>query len=161
MPDDNNPQTFRQLLFTDLGEEIRSRREPEHLYTAAAIGAFGAVTWGIATIATVSPSKPVSFFWHPAFVAIVACVVLSGVVISKIVREHRNYTVLRREQISIAQSLAKSCGFEINNLPKRLQPGSEDGIGYMWSIVVVVGAAIGAILFCFSILFFKYDLVQR
>jgi hypothetical protein len=39
-------QTLLLTLLSEVTNELRSRRDPEHLYTAAAIGGFGAVTWG-------------------------------------------------------------------------------------------------------------------
>jgi hypothetical protein len=41
-------------MLTELGQQERSRRDPEHIFTAAVIGAFGAIAWGVATIATVT-----------------------------------------------------------------------------------------------------------
>lgn len=151
-----SPQDFQQMIFAELSEEIRSRREPEHLYTAAAIGAFGAIAWGVATIATVTTNKnPVAFYQHPALVAAGACVILTVAVIAKIVREHKKYVDLRREQIKLAQSLAESCSFDRSNLPPGLHVGKESGPGYLWSTGVVVCAAVGAIAFCVSVWMFK------
>jgi hypothetical protein len=37
-------------LLHEIGAGMRLRTEPEHLYTAASIAGFGAVSWGIAAL---------------------------------------------------------------------------------------------------------------
>ena len=37
-----------RLLMAEISAEIRSRRDPELIFTAAVVGALGAVAWGVA-----------------------------------------------------------------------------------------------------------------
>jgi hypothetical protein len=147
-----NPEDLHSLLLQELGDEIRRRREPEHLYTAAAVGAFGAVAWGVATIATVQNANMSPVYLHPAIVAAVGCILLAFALIAKVVREHRRYARLRREQIRIANWLADACSGSFHHqLPPGLQNGATAGCGYLGSILVIVSSAGLAAAFCVSV----------
>jgi hypothetical protein len=142
-------------MLAELGQEERSRRDPEHIFTAAVIGAFGAIAWGVATIATVTIQQPVRWFQHPAIVAAAGCFVLAVAVIAKIVREHAVYCDIRREQVAIAHKLANLCGLDVAELPRGFQLVDEARPGYWLSINLVFWAALAAVLFCISVWLFK------
>jgi hypothetical protein len=137
---------LRLTLLPELGAALRFRSEPEHLYTAAALGGFGAVAWGVATL------QPGNYFdrplyERPAVVAAIGTLVLAIAIVAKICREHTKYAALKKEQKNIADKLDSSCGEIIT--PNTMR--SEAGGGYIWSIAVVSVAAIGAIAFCLSV----------
>ena len=86
-------------LFTEVSNEVRSRREPEMGLTAASLAAFGAVSWGVAAL----PGR--------CHVVLVACVGIAFSIVAvvwKIRREHSQYKIARLHQNKIAQELFAS-----------------------------------------------------
>jgi hypothetical protein len=146
---DRSENEFLFALFEDLSEEIRKRRDPEYIFAAAAVGSFGAVSWGVASLST-SSSRYASFNWRsPAVVAAFSVGVLAVAVIFKIFKDHSVYVELRKEQIRIAAILATHLAAGSDMLPDRYRRcGSSRG--FLWSIFIVISAALGAIAFCLS-----------
>lgn len=134
----------------DLGEEVRKRRDPEYIYTAAAVGSFGAVSWGVASLSTATSQRVVSGWATPASVAAIGTGLLAAAVIHKIYRDHDAYAGLRNEQVKIAGLLATKLGVNVKDLPKQYREVGR-GLGYLWSMAVVLVAAIGAVAFCLSV----------
>lgn len=148
--DTPNQQGILQMLFQHVTEELRSRRQPEYIYTAAAVGAFGAIAWGVATLATLQIGVP---NWrHPALTGIIAIVMIAIPVIIKIRREHSHYIVLRKEQVDLIGTMAQECKLDEEMIPTGLKKSSIIvGRGHLLSIFIVTGAGLGATLFCASI----------
>jgi uncharacterized membrane protein len=141
------------LLFAalqDLGEEVRKRRDSEYIYTAAAVGSFGAVSWGVASLSTAASQRIVSAWATPASVAAIGTGLLAAAVVHKIYRDHDAYAGLRGEQVRIVKLLAGRLGVRDEDLPKQYREVGP-GLGYLWSMTVVLVAAIGAIAFCLSV----------
>ena len=59
---------LQSKLLSEISAELRSRRDPEHLYTAASVGAFGAVAWGVAALGAGQPQFVPMSPTHPALV---------------------------------------------------------------------------------------------
>src|SRR2546427_35418 len=106
-------------IFEDLGEEVRKRRDPEYIYTAAAVGGFGAVSWGVASLSGANPQRILSGWADPPSVAAFLTGGLAAAVIFKIIKDHRVYVELRNEEVRIVSLLAKSLGANVEELPER------------------------------------------
>jgi len=139
------------VLFQDIGSEVRARRDPEYLYTAATIGALGALAWGVATIATVQGAGGIPSWRHPAVAGAVASLMLTWAVWQKIQREHGIYVALRAEQLRIAGLLAEATGVSQEELPTGLRLGVTAGAGHRASGVVIGSTCAATVLFCLSI----------
>jgi hypothetical protein len=150
-PDEQSRLTAISLLLQEVGTELRSRREPEHLYTAALVGALGAVAWGAATIATMQNVERIPFWKHPAIVGAFACVVIAAAVWIKIRREHKVYVELRGEQIRLAGLFAAQAGLAPDQLPAGLRTGAVSGNGHLHSGVIVFASAIASFAFCIAV----------
>ena len=142
---------FLLLLLQQMGDETRARRDPEHLYTAAALGGIGAVAWGVATIGTIQGFAAKAFFLHPAIVGGILCLTMACVVCYKTYREHKVYRDLRKEQIALVALLARETHVTQAQLSVGLREGFVVGNGYRVSMAVVVLPALIAMWFCFSI----------
>jgi hypothetical protein len=134
-------------LLPEIGNALRARSEPEHLFTAAAVGGFGAVAWGVAAL---QPEKYLSrpVYWRPAMVAVIGILIVAGSITAKILREHGVYRKTRKEQARIAGQLASVIGKE--NVPDYMLD-EKAGRGFFWSLSVVVIAALAASGFCLSL----------
>jgi hypothetical protein len=137
---------LRLLLFAELAEGLRARKEPEHLYTAAALGGFGAVAWGVAALQPRDYiGRPV--YERPAAVAAIGILLVATAVVAKIWREHTKYAENKDTQNGIASDINATCGGEIIPQNMRMPAGS----GWAWSIMVVIVAAFAAIAFCIAV----------
>ena len=155
-PDAESRLAALMLLLQEVSAELRSRRDPEHLYTAALIGALGAVAWGVATIATTEIVKNVPYWRHPALVGALACLMMSVGVWIKVKREHSVYVQLRRDHVRLAGLVASAAGLNQSELSEGLQEGQAAGKGYRYSGVVIALSASASFLFCLSIWLVKY-----
>jgi hypothetical protein len=70
-------------MLQEVVAELRSRREPEHLYTAALV----AVARGVATIASIKGADKIPFCRHPAIAGAFACLIIAIAVWLKVNRE--------------------------------------------------------------------------
>jgi hypothetical protein len=135
------------ILLQELGASLRARSEPEHLYTAAAFGSFGAVAWGVAAL---NPhdylSRPI--LTRPATVAALGIFFVASSVITKIRREHNKFTEIKKQYSMIAARLkALPNGDDV--IPSNwIEPAGE---GHHYSEWVVILAAGAAIAFCLSL----------
>ena len=136
------------MLLKEQCDAMRSRSEPEHLYTATAVGSFGAVAWGVAAL---TPDKYSSrpFMLRPALIAAVGIVVVAALIRRKIVREHGEYEKAKKARIAIAAKLA-NLGGDAGIIPDYMT-SEKEGLGYKGSIWIVAGAAAVASLFCLSL----------
>jgi hypothetical protein len=150
-PDEQTRLSAISLLLQEVGTELRSRREPEHLYTAALVGALGAVAWGAATIATVQNVETIPFWKHPAIVGAFACVVIAVAVWIKVRKEHKGYVELRGEHIRLAGLFATQAGLEQDQLPAGLRTGTVSGNGHVYSGIVIFASAIASFAFCIAV----------
>jgi hypothetical protein len=150
-PDEQSKLAALSLLLQEVGAELRSRREPEHLYTAALIGALGAVAWGVATIATIGGISRILWWKHPAIVGASACWLIALAIWAKVKREHKEYAKLRAEHVRLAAQFATQAGLEQKQLPVGLQSGGGSGDGYVYSGVVILASALAASLFCITV----------
>ncbi|MDN3512667.1 MAG: hypothetical protein NG784_15365 [Candidatus Jettenia sp.] len=139
------------LATQELCTEVYSRRQPEYLYTAAAVGALGAVAWGVAAIA---PScKP--FYVHPAIFGAIICLLLTVTVVRKICIENKNYMKLRKEQYRLFKLLSDESGVFLRELPRGLRRSCNEciGKGYQHSIWIVFSVGIFTSIFCLIVFF--------
>lgn len=137
------------ILLTDLSAAMRARSEPEHLYTAAALGGFGAVTWGVAAL---QPDKYFGrpLYKRPAGIAAFGTLLVGTAIVVKIWREHKRFAEIKEDRAKIANQLASQQG-ATGIIPKDyLSP--DPGRGDRYSLAIVIIAAFGAILFCLSVL---------
>jgi hypothetical protein len=145
-PSSDGGDTELQIaLLQELGSSLRFRSEAEHLYTAAAVGSFGAVAWGVAALVPANYlSRP--FYLRPAFVAAIGILIVAALIVRKIVTEHGIYAQARAEQARIA-SLLESRRGSAGLIPAfMLKP--EAGPGYKGSRNIVVCSAVAAAGFC-------------
>ena len=98
------------VLLQDHGTELRARRDAEHLYTAAHVGATGAVAWGVATVGTIPAAANMPWYAHPAFFGALGSVLLAFAVYRKIMRENSIHVELRRQQRNLAALFAAESG---------------------------------------------------
>jgi len=144
----SDQKDLQLVLLTEMGHATRARSEPEHLYTAAALGSFAALAWGVAALHPETYS--VRPLWsRPAMVAAIGVALVASGVVIKIVREHGKFAEIKSEQARIAARLASLPG-AAGIIPERiLSPVA--GKGYLYSIAVVVLPAIAAICFCMAV----------
>ena len=154
-------------LNVELQTELRARRDSEHLYTAAFIGASGAVAWGVATIATVQGSE--FSLVHPAIAGLLMIWLMAVAIAIKSYREHLVHRSLRAQVDKIGASLqAKSPNLDtiwphhlMSSEDKKRIIGTGKAIdhrvlkitGLVYSLVVIVLTSVGATLFCLAIYF--------
>jgi hypothetical protein len=136
-------------LLSDMGSEVRSRREPESILTAAFVAASGAVAWGVAAL---NVKDSIAWCFHPAVVGALGIIFLAIAMIMKIKREYRTYEKARAEQGRLAEQLVELLGEDKSMLPEGLaDPVARSG--HRYSIGIVIAAGVAASLFCLSIYF--------
>ena len=125
-------------LLQETGAYLRARSDAEYLYTAAAVAGFGATSWGVAAL-----SGPLAADWwrEPRYIAAVGIALVAAAVMLKTYVNHRSYRTARREQAGLAIRLEAEVGEQL--FPERLKSG-RTGLGFLFSILVVLAAAIGA-----------------
>lgn len=129
------------LIFRELLDERRSRREPEHTLIAAYLAFAGAAIWGVATLATTLQHNA-AIEW-----AGWGCAIVALLVVVKIVHTGRRYDVVMRELAEITPRVLERS----SSLPAHLRR-SQLNTGRWFSIAVVISAAAVAGLFCFKVL---------
>jgi hypothetical protein len=134
-------------LLTEVGAAKRFRSEAEHLYTAAAVGSFGAVSWGIAALQSVSFKD--RFWTHPALVAAVGVVIVATAVIIKLISDQNTFAKIKNDEADIADLLSQLPGAQriVPADMRRRKPGPR-----RWLSPSIVGAAaLAATAFCLTI----------
>jgi hypothetical protein len=136
---------FRGVLFAEWGADLRAKSDQEHLLAGAAMGGFGAVAWGVAAL---QPGKylDTEVYLRPAVVAAIGTFILAVAIVVKIFRDHRMYARGKAIQNDIVAAVNSDFG-EI--IPEVMLARS--GNGYLYSIAVVIIAAIAAVAFCLSV----------
>ncbi len=134
-------------LFTEVTEELRSRRQAEFVYTAAAIGSFGAIAWGVAALGPGRSIHSPCVMLHPAIVASIGAVAVALVVSVKIWSEHKRYRGGMKQLGKYSERISQV--FNVT-LSEKLLSG-EAGPGYRGSIWIVIVAALMAVTFCLSV----------
>jgi len=147
-PDPSIHKDLLIALLAELSTALRARSDPEHVYTAAALGSFGAVAWGVAAL---QPDKYVSrpYMARPAVVAGIGASIVAIAVIAKIFREHEKFAKVKVEQARILKQLSLLPGADEIVPIDMLSPKA--GNGYIWSIAVILAGAVAAIAFCLSV----------
>jgi hypothetical protein len=157
---DQGTTTYLLARLAEHGEELRSRREPEYIYTAAAIGSFGAVAWGIAALAAANAPTRL-----PAIVAAVGVFVVALTVVAKSWREHLRHEQQRIQMAAIIARIEQSLVDDVTSLGKAEAVGAPRGFvrrcealllsrgGYFWSLIILFAGAAGAIGFCLAVAF--------
>jgi hypothetical protein len=133
-------------ILTQVNDEIVSRRQPEYMYTTAAVASFGAVTWGVAALT--GPNAIQS----AAIVAGIGIFVLALTIILKIFIEHSHYEKLRCDQFRIASKVAEYFKIDTKDFPYAYREYNA-GNGHLYSVLIVAISAIAAAVFCFIISF--------
>jgi hypothetical protein len=138
-------QNLRLTLLTEICNALRVRSEAEHLYTAAAVGGFGAVAWGVAAL---RPERYLSrpSYKQPGVVAGIGILVVAALIVLKIYREHTVYADTKREQARMAGQLASLPG-AARIIPQYMLE-EKAGWGFILSIFVVAATAIVTAVFC-------------
>jgi hypothetical protein len=114
---------------TELGHDLRARRDAEYLYTAAAVALFGGVAWGVA-----GPHGRA--FYILTIVGVLAVVIA---VAYKIRDDLKNYITIWNARTELFKRLSKRAGADeifrdiINKKP---------GQGYVFSIWVLAISAL-------------------
>jgi hypothetical protein len=149
--DDEGGQGILLTLLKEQCDSMRARSEPEHLYTAAAVGSFGAVAWGVAAL---NPGKYVGrvFALRPAFIAAVGILVVAELIRRKIVREHGEFERAKKARTVTAKKLAEFAPGK--DLVPAYMMSDEEGMGYKGSVRIVIGAAFVSSLFCLSLVWY-------
>jgi hypothetical protein len=146
-----NKAAALEHILQEIGNEVRSRREPEHAFTAAAVGALGAIAAGTAAVATIPALATVPAWRHPAIVGAFACVLIAIAILIKIERENRVYREARAEQIRLYAAFAAEYGLDNGELPKGLQSTATVRKGHWFSAAIVLVAALGSSGFCVAV----------
>ena len=130
-------------MLAQLSEDMRFQSQAEHLYTAAAVGSFWAVSWGVSAL------KPHDYagkcFTHPAIVAVAGIFFVLAAVIVKIVLSHCTWLKLRRARVDTAKKFASD---DQNLIPREYIHPESRGWGFIGSTALVFVAAIGSMAFC-------------
>jgi len=136
-------------MLGEMGEELRSRTQAEHLYTAAAIGSFGATVWGVGGGLNNKLADPV---WSdPAFASAVGIMIVAIGVCLKIRNAHVGYEYVWKSRAELVDRLRADYKFVNRTIPVAIRK-RRAGPGYLYSIIVVAAAALGSTFFCWSIL---------
>lgn len=140
--------TAQLSLLSEYGNDLRARSQPEYLYTAASLGAFGAVSWGVAAM---SPTVYVSSDWwaRPPIVAAAGIFVVAVSVLAKIWREHTNYGMVKAYRAAVANGLAAVP--ELKPLIAGTYTNRIAGRGAHVSGGMVILAGVSSIAFCLSV----------
>ena len=139
------------VLLQEVGNEIRSRRDPEHTYTAAALGAFAAIVGGVAAVTALANVSAVPFWRHPALIGAAVCAVLAFLVIRKIERESGIYADLRQAQFKLVELLAASAGLKADDIPPGLKATAPKPEGHHYSSQLIGGTAAASFVFCTAV----------
>lgn len=133
------------FLFKETCDELRARRAPEYSYVAASVAAFGAVAWGVATLASVSKKSCLA-----GSVAALGTLLIAGLVVIKILKEHGHYKKLREKQVHLFSGLKEGITLKDEEIYKSWID-NKAGLGHLWSILIVGGAAVVAAFFCWVV----------
>jgi hypothetical protein len=136
-------------MIPELNASLISKSQAEYLYTAASIGGFGAVSWGVGALrdGTAAP------FFHPAIVALVGIAAVAASVIYKIFHDHKLYIDNQLLIVSLRRELSARLGGP-TWLPDGLlheETHTPFPSGYFVSILVICASALASGLFCLSI----------
>jgi hypothetical protein len=154
---------------SELGNEMRKRRDMEYTYAAACVAGFGAIAWGMATLLAVLIDRQIAQSLVPVRWATVAAIVgtlgVAVFVMGKIWREHKFHEDARKGQKELAQSLGKEKGYEViaRTLGTSLRVNEncmgcfllKVGSGYIWSMMIVGFSAIVPVGFCVAVLIYS------
>jgi hypothetical protein len=143
--------TALEHLLQEIGNELRSRREPEHIFTASAIGAMGAIAGGTAAVATVPALASAPIWQHPAIIGAATCFLIGLSIVAKTERENRVYRAARLEQTRLYALFAKEHALLNSELPKGLRLDAKAGRGHWFSSAIVIAATVGSLSFCLAV----------
>jgi len=154
--------TYLIARLNEAGAELRSRRDPEYVYTAAAVGSFGAFAWGVAALAAARISPVI-----PGVTAAIGILFITIAVAAKTWREHLKHEeqrllmasiVLRIEaRLNLATAAPQEGGEpaeprqELGGLRKRCEALLLSQSGFAWSLWILGVTALAAMIFCLSI----------
>ena len=102
-------------------------------------------------VAALQPDKYLNrpVYWRPATVAVIGILVVAVFVSLKICREHGVYSRTKKDQARVAEYLA-ALEDKPEVVPKYMLEKNA-GKGFLWSLFVVVAAALAASGFCLSL----------
>lgn len=147
--DIENNKGLLLTLLSEIGAQKRQRSESQHIYSAAALGSFGAVTWGVAAL------QPTNFkdrvLTHPALIAALGVLLVALVVIAKIRNDNETWGKIKADEARVAKLLSELPGAD-EMIPEDMMR-KERGPGSRQPENVVKVAAAVAFLFCISLLF--------
>ncbi len=129
------------VWLTELGHDLRARRDAEYFYTAAAVALFGGVAWGVAG----QHHGRAFYIW-----TIVGVFAVAAAVAYKIYADHKNYDTIWSSRRELFKRLSKRPGAdEIFSIIKDKKPGK----GFAFSILVLLLSALLPVFSCISGLF--------
>ena len=151
-PPRSTPGQQRELdlaLVSILANSFLQRSQPEYILTAAALGAFGALDWGVAAL---HPGDFLDRPWckRPAGVAAIGIALIASTTCVKIWREWKKYGEIKQQQATIFRRLAIDEQTIRENIPPTML--TRAGCGFLYSIALVAVAAAATIAFCVSLL---------
>lgn len=129
-------------VYRDIREELRSRRQAELVYTAAAIAAFGAIAWGMASILASAITHPPVLSRSRIFASFF-CVGVAIPIIIKIIAEHNKYKTIFLQMAELVNKLNT-----LYPIRQFLPSAKASGPGFWGSILIVLLGALSAIAFC-------------
>jgi hypothetical protein len=135
------------VLLSEVGSQKRHRSDSEDLYSAAALGSFGAVTWGVAALQSESFKGPI--LTHPALIAAIGVLLVAGVVVAKIRDDSATWGKIKADEAMLAGLLSLLPGATEMIPPDMTR--RERGPGRWHAERVVCVAAIAATTFCPSV----------
>ena len=135
------PLDTKDLLavLQELGAALRARSDAEHAYTAAAVGSFGAVAWGVAALKPQDGPSPT--------VAAAGVLFVTCCVVWKITWDHHRFAETKQQYGLVAERLREFPNGDI--IPKRWTDPA--GKGAWISVSIVLAAAGAAIAFCLTV----------
>ena len=142
-PDHGDVLRIRLAWLAKSGAGLRARTQAEYIYTAAAVAMFGAVCGGVAAQADhLLVRKQLSV----AAAGVIILVTLA--VLLKIWQDHKVYRDIWHNRAENVAALVANLGAS-SIFPKDVQ-NSRTGRGYIWSMLVLVVAAVAALVFCLT-----------
>ena len=144
-------------LSNEIQTELRARRDAEHLYTAAFVGASGAVAWGVATIAAIT--NPTFDWIHPAIAGLSMIWLIAIAIAVKTLREHLVHRDLRKQADTLGAALLEKNTGLADIWPNHMKATKDKRAssrliritGATYSLVVIALTAVGATVFCLSV----------
>jgi hypothetical protein len=103
-------------------------------------------------VAALNPEKynQRELYLRPAGLAAIGIFLIAGAVVAKIIREHKKFAALKAAQNAVYKKLKEH--LPDSSITPDQMFSDQAGRGYIWSLAVVIAAALAGIGFCLSVI---------